>query len=292
MLHFNDLLRSEDIDPSSVNVILHSPREQAFAKVLPTLFQERPAALIAFQSSHNRPAQRALQQGRELIASFVKTGENRLVFAGLYSNNGSHNRPMREIWNEPEIQFLHDTYGLDYGQGIGDPESTYTWFDIREHNGLAALKGRLVIEARMTPTYVRLAENLEAPVVCILEQGVYDIQTPNWSEMMPSAAIVRALPTSWAAALREWRGIYLIIDVSDGARYVGSAYGESNLLGRWREHVAGGRGITRELRARDPINFRFSILQLLAPDANQNEVIRLEHSYMDRIHTREFGLNT
>jgi len=198
---------------------------------------------------------------------------------------------MREIWQEPEIRFLHETYGLDYGQGSSNPDTLYAWFDLREHHGLAALKGRLVIEARMTPNYVRLAENLEAPVICIHEQGVSDIPTPNWNEMMPSAAIVRALPTNWAAALREWRGIYLIVDESDGARYIGSAYGESNLLGRWQNHVARARGITRELRARDPINFRFSILQLLAPDAGKNDVISLEHSWMNRLHTREFGLN-
>jgi len=292
MLRFIDLLKSEEIDSNNVNVILHSPREPAFAKVLPTLFQERPAALNAFQSSHNKPAQRALQRGRGLIASFVKTGENRLVFAGMYSNNGARDRPMREIWQEPEIRFLHETYGLDYGQGTGNPDTPYAWFDLREHHGLAALKGRLVIQARMTPTYVRLAENLDAPVICIHEQGVADMPTPDWHEMMPSAAIVRALPTTWAAALREWRGIYLIVDESDGARYIGSAYGESNLFGRWQNHVAGERGITRELRARDPINFRFSILQLLAPDANPIEVIALEHSWMNRLHTREHGLNT
>jgi len=96
---------------------------------------------------------------------------------------------------------------------------------------------------------------------------------------------------NWAARLREWRGVYLITDETDGARYVGSAHGQDNLLGRWQAHVARDRGITRELARWDPANFRFSILERVSPAMAADEVITLEHDWMNRLHTRRHGLN-
>jgi len=105
------------------------------------------------------------------------------------------------------------------------------------------------------------------------------------------ALTLNRLPQNWAARLREWRGVYLITDETDGARYVGSAYGQENLLGRWQAHVARDRGVTRDLARRDPVNFRFSILERVSPDMAADEVIALEHDWMDRLHTRRYGLN-
>ncbi len=72
---------------------------------------------------------------------------------------------------------------------------------------------------------------------------------------------------------------------------MGAAYGEENLLGRWRAHIAGDLGVTRELSKRETKNFRFSILELLAPDAATEEVVDRERCWMDRLHTIEYGLN-
>ena len=72
---------------------------------------------------------------------------------------------------------------------------------------------------------------------------------------------------------------------------MGAAYGEENLLGRWRAHIAGDLGVTRELSKRETKNFRFSILELLAPDAATEEVVDRERRWMDRLHTIEYGLN-
>jgi hypothetical protein len=80
--------------------------------------------------------------------------------------------------------------------------------------------------------------------------------------------------------------------VSDGKGYVGSAYGDSNLLGRWLGYAAGGHGGNVLLRNRQPGNFRFSILQRVSPDMDAADVIRLEATWKERLHTRApFGLN-
>ncbi|MBL4559231.1 MAG: hypothetical protein JKP98_25855 [Rhodobacteraceae bacterium] len=56
---------------------------------------------------------------------------------------------------------------------------------------------------------------------------------------------LRALPASWAPVLREWRGVYLIVDQTDGARYVGSAYGRTICWG-------GGARMCRATKASPP----------------------------------------
>jgi hypothetical protein len=91
--------------------------------------------------------------------------------------------------------------------------------------------------------------------------------------------------------LREWRGIYYILDSSDGRGYVGAAYGADNILGRWLNYGISGHGGNKALRKRDPSNFHFSILQRVSPDMPSDDVIRLEHAWKTRLHTREFGLN-
>ena len=77
--------------------------------------------------------------------------------------------------------------------------------------------------------------------------------------------MVQEMPPGWAARLREWRGIYLILDESDGARVCRRGFGEENLLGRWRAHFAREAGVTAGLADRDPSRFRFSILERVSP---------------------------
>ena len=79
----------------------------------------------------------------------------------------------------------------------------------------------------------------------------------------------------------------------DGARYVGKADGEDNLLGRWRAYGATGHGGNARLRGRDPASFRFTILELVSPTAAPDVTMALEASWKRRLHTRDsrFGLN-
>ena len=65
---------------------------------------------------------------------------------------------------------------------------------------------------------------------------------PEWDEIAFPWEELGVLPTRWKSALSQWRGIYYIFDGSDGKGYVGSAYGRSNLLGRWQAYAASGHG--------------------------------------------------
>ena len=56
-------------------------------------------------------------------------------------------------------------------------------------------------------------------------------------------------------------------------------------------HDAAATGVTVRLADRNPVNFRFSILERVSPDAPAEEVIALEQTWMERLGTVEFGLN-
>lgn len=128
--------------------------------------------------------------------------------------------------------------------------------------------------------------------MAILEASALDAEMPPWEEICLTWEQLRVLPTPWKSKLSEWRAIYYIFDVSDGKGYVGSAYGGTNLLGRWLGYAAKGHGGNMLLRTRQPGNFRFSILQRVSPDMDAADVSRLEATWKERLHTRSpFGLN-
>ena len=71
------------------------------------------------------------------------------------------------------------------------------------------------------------------PVFAILEDSALNPPIPDWREKVFDCDELDVLPARWKSALSEWRGIYYILDTYDGKAYVGSAYSEDNLLGRW-----------------------------------------------------------
>ena len=121
---------------------------------------------------------------------------------------------------------------------------------------------------------------------------------PAWEALVLTWEQLSVLPLRWKASLKEWRCIYYIFDTANGKGYVGSAYGDDpeigddkNLLGRWENYAALGHGGNKLLIGRKPEGFRFSILQRVSPDMPPADVIRLEGTWKDRLHTRQYGLN-
>ena len=116
---------------------------------------------------------------------------------------------------------------------------------------------------------------------------------PPWRKLVLTWDELHAIPSSWKAKLSEWRGIDYIHDTADGKGYVGAAYGQSNIDGRWKSHRASGQGDSKLLRARNPSGLQFSILQRTSPDMGTGDIQDLEASWKVRLHTHESegGLN-
>lgn len=212
-----------------------------------------------------------------------------MLFVAIYDVKGHQDVGWRDLMLRPEIADLED-YGHD-SRRI-DAEQIRGVFDLRFTASLAELKGRLILERPPGGRgYTRWAGRHSFPVAAILEESALASGMPAWDEIVLDWGQLAVLPTSWSVRLAEWRGIYLITDMSDAAQYVGAAYGTDNLLGRWRSYAATGDGGNRDLRGHNPANFRFSILQRVSSDMDAEDVVAEEGSWKTRLLTRELGLN-
>lgn len=103
----------------------------------------------------------------------------------------------------------------------------------------------------------------------------------------------------WKAALKSVFGIYLITDKETGKHYIGSAYGEDGIWGRWSSYIYTYHGNNTDLidifKEKDALyfkkNFKFCILEIIPSTKSQDEVIRKESLWKEKLFTRKFGLN-
>ncbi|WP_157733440.1 GIY-YIG nuclease family protein [Antarctobacter heliothermus] len=283
-----EILMARGIQTHETAVVLHRPSEPGLRGAMAHIIQNRREIFEAYQSFHSKTATATLRRRAKML-SFAETEPGEMVFVGFYAAEFVGQRPSAEINLDPSVLALHRDYGMDLWREA-DNESQ-PWFDVKLLPEMADLAGRLRIRTPEGRAYVRLAENLDAEVISIERASRYSPPFPGWRKLCLKTEDVRFLPNAWATRLREWRGIYLIVDESDGARYVGSAYGAENILGRWQQHCAGEVGVTVELERRDTSFFRFSILERVSPDMPPEDIIAIEHTWMERLHTRQFGLN-
>jgi hypothetical protein len=112
-------------------------------------------------------------------------------------------------------------------------------------------------------------------------------------------AIFRAERADWKAALENTKGIYLIVDKSNGRKYVGSAYGEAGIWSRWAAYIGTGHGWNDELvkliKVKGPNyareNFKFSVLEVMVRSAPDDVVLLREAHWKRVLLTRDFGYN-
>ena len=292
MTDFADLLRGAGLDRGNCAYCLHKMGDPVRLRAVQSLVEDRPDLFEAFQANHPAGPE-ATVRDHPLFAAFVQTAPGEATFVGLYDRVVGPPQSAADWLSDPAIaEMVARVDGH-----VASPETQAAkWagrlrFQFTPRAELADLSRRLVVADPGGRAYVRLGQTTDLPVLEIGRRASLVPPLPAWDRLVLTKADLRTLPAAWDAALGQWRGVYLLVDEADGARYVGSAYGTENLLGRWRSHVAGTRGVTEGLRDRNPATFRFSILELTAPTAPPEEVIRLEQTWMDRLHTRAHGLN-
>jgi len=226
-----------------------------------------------------------------LLKSGVTSEPGKALFIGLFSIGKSKPLTLKQYWQVPayiEMKAL----GM---QGFTEENGRHSilWFDLALTELFASWTGKLIVGwPPPERSWWRRAHRNDMPVLSILEESLLDAAMPEWDGIKLSWEELRVLPSRWKSALSQWRGIYYIFDNSDGKGYVGSTYGEANLYGRWLNYAGSGHGGNKLLKRRDPRHFHFSILQRVSPDMNASDLIRLESSWKERLHTRQpFGLN-
>lgn len=100
---------------------------------------------------------------------------------------------------------------------------------------------------------------------------------------------------NWKTALQNQKGVYLITDMANGKMYVGSAYGENMIFGRWRAYLKTGHGGNIGLRQLtfDHIkqNFRYSILDIYKSTTDDKIIMERESWWKEVLNSRQFGYN-
>lgn len=100
---------------------------------------------------------------------------------------------------------------------------------------------------------------------------------------------------NWKTALQNQKGVYLLTDISNGKMYVGSAYGENMILGRWRAYVKNGHGGNIGLKQLSfehiKQNFKYSILDIYKSTTDDQTIIIRESWWKDVLQSRQFGYN-
>ena len=115
---------------------------------------------------------------------------------------------------------------------------------------------------------------------------------------------------AWRTALKLRRGVYLITDTKTGKLYVGSAYGDKGILGRWETYLNSASGIDwdekengkypnkklQELAKKNGIsyiqdNFQYTILETFEDDVPVKDIIARESWWKEALLTRKFGYN-
>ena len=291
-MNLNDLLRGKDIDPKQVLVLRHRPSEPELNNILPWLAAEKPDVFNAYQQTQTERVERVMTRAG-YVASFIRYGPGKALFIGLYSVKGWKPITRKQFWQIPANVELK-SFGMK-GFTEDSPRSSILWFDLVPTDFYAHWKGKLIVGwPGLERAYYRWAHKPknEMPVLAILDESALDAAMPEWNQIDLTWEELGILPARWKFAISQWRAIYYIFDTSDGKGYVGSAYGGNNLLGRWENYAARGHGGNRLLRQRDPKNFRFTILERPPPDMDKGDVVRLEATWKDRLHTRHpSGLN-
>lgn len=292
-MDLNALLKSKDIDPQKVLVFRHRPTEPELNRILPWLAAERPDLFNAYQQTQGKKLEKVMSSmlGTGYVASFIGHEAGKAIFVGLYSIGTATPLTYAEYWQRSQFIELKER-GM---QGFSEdgPRSSLLWFDLAETDFYNSWKGKLIVNwPPPERSWWRRAHRNIIPVHAVLEESALVPAMPMWDKMVISWNQLADLPGQWKNKLAEWRGIYYIFDKSVKKGYVGSAYGKDNLLGRWQNYAACGHGGNRLLRQLDPHNFQFSILQRVSPDTESEEIIKLESTWKDRLHTHApIGLN-
>lgn len=287
LIDFRHLLEKVGIDPQETLVMRHVPDERALRERLPWLAAEEPEIFNAYQSTHRKQVERSLT-ARNYLASFIADtdGKDRALFVGLFAVRGAHPISEAEFYAKSENRKLRDlgSRGLETSR-------QHLWFRLEPLPHMRSWKGKLVVRWSTGRAYARIPHEGKFEVVAIHDESRLHADRPDPMNLTLEHWQLGSLPPSWKQALREWRGIYLIFDRASKKGYVGAAYGDENVLGRWQEYYRTGHGGNRQLRPLDARHFMYSIIQLLAPDTPTQQVLDLETSWKKRLHTLEFGLN-
>ncbi|MBO4428301.1 MAG: GIY-YIG nuclease family protein [Bacteroidales bacterium] len=190
-----------------------------------------------------------------------------------------------------------------------DYAETEIGYELEYVDQFKELTGRLVIDFYRYPGMrgraFRLENYIDAMTVAeILPKPYGGIDFPGYENICIPFNMLELLVVNqkqdWATTLGNVKGIYVISDKANGKQYVGSAYGDGGIWGRWSCYATTGHGYNDELvdlinkkgldYARE--NFQFSVLEVMAMSKDDSYVTHRESYWKGVLLTHiPFGYN-
>lgn len=201
---------------------------------------------------------------------------------------------------------IYEITGRSVGSGtinIGGENLDFNFkYAMKEVGGFDDLKERVIIRWSNAISWHQWIKNeMEVVEIC---PGLNYKRFTDYSELILSFEELREIVLNrykeWETVLSAVKGVYLITDTLTGNLYIGSAYGDEGIWGRWCDYVStnghGGNKSLIELTnngASDYASkhFQFSILMLLSKTVTAEEAIEKEQLFKRKLGTNAFGLN-
>jgi hypothetical protein len=227
----------------------------------------------------------------DFVISFVGKESTKAMFLGIYKVNGKIKADKANLTEEYKNEFLLDDFKL----------KNFYYYLLEKQTGYEDLEGRVIIDwGEGTRAWVQ--KECDKEVIEIKPKGFVD-DFPGYLDFVLSFKKLEQIINNpdannvWKNKLSSVYGIYLILDRKTGKQYIGSAYGENGIWGRWEAYIKTGSGKNDLLidlikdNEKYKYNFQFTILQTLPSNLKSDEVINYEILYKEKLGSRAFGLN-
>lgn len=278
MFSFYELLKHYGIKPQEIKLVRHGNAE---IPILDT-FKNNIKKLEAYQSIQ-RPGKFS---GAKYIIVFAPTFGTSALFLGVWEILGS--KISKDFTQE--VHQMIDNYAFPKSWHDEDNE----FYILKYTDLLSELSERLVVEwGKATVAWVQNKDKeiLEIKAINLIGDFIsYDDVLLSYYDLKKILNDQKSNIT-WHTALSSVNGIYLIRNGRNNKLYVGSAYGENGILGRWKCYASSGHGGNKDLKNLDPAFFEFSILEIVSSTLSKDEIIQRECKWKNKLGTREFGLN-
>ncbi len=212
----------------------------------------------------------------DMVVGLVHLGGDRWLFCGVYKILDVHKRKNKRFQYITEIlPGQDDIIGRIVIKHKREFRAAYVW----------------------GPTLIK---NLE--VGEILESPLSIEKFPGYNNMLISHnklnLIVSKQEASWKSALSNVNGVYLITDITNGKKYVGSALGEEGIWGRLCSYINNGHGGNIDLKKlliekgnEHVNNFQYAVLEIADKQATLEQIMKRENYWKEVLKSREFGYN-
>lgn len=266
---------------SRIKVFRHTSQNNALAQRL----RYDQAFLKAYQEQQNQN----IVNGVDLILSFVGDGPGRSLFKGA--------------WDVSAQNITREQFKENNGRVADEILATYPGqirFQSERNEVMSEFIDRLVIGYNFGQQFAQWLNN-DMEISQIHPPGHSDA-FPGYHDLMlmhPELTQI-AQPDShrygWCQKLSAVSGVYLITDTERGKRYIGSAYGQGGIWGRWKEYIQSPGGgnvlLTEHVAEHGTQDLQYSILRVMPSNATPQETITAESIEKLKILTRPpHGLN-